>query len=243
MAFTQTETDAESVPESLLHAHALSSMDWRKAQLQDPTLKVIIHNLEVGSRVSAQQTKIDRRYLKEWGKYYLSQDVLYRRGKLNGQQFQQLVHPLELRDSMFEALHDDLGHQGRDWTISLLKQRFYWPGIDAYVKEKVQNCDRYINRKAGQRNIAELVNITSTVPMEILCLDYLSLERSKDGVENILVITDHLTRYAQAISTTNQTARTTARVLFDNFGVHYGFPARLHGDQGQTFESKLIEEL
>ena len=46
------------------------------------------------------------------------------------------VLPLELRDSMFEALHDDLGHQGRDRTTSLLKQRLYWPGIDAYVKGK-----------------------------------------------------------------------------------------------------------
>ena len=242
LAFTQTDTDAEHIPESLLHAHALSSMDWRKAQQQDPTLKIIIDNLEVGSRVSAQQTQIDRRYLKEWEKYYLSQDVLYRRGELNGQQFQQLVLPLELRDSVFEVLHDDLGHQGRDQTTSLLKQRFYWPGIDAYMKEKIQNCDRCIKRKAGQRNTAELENITSTAPKEILCLDYLSLERCKGGVENILVIMDHFTRYAQAIRTTNQTAKTTA-FAFDNFVVHYGFPARLHSDQGQIFVSKLIEKL
>ena len=94
LAFTQTDKDAESVPESLLHAHALSSMDWRKAQRQNPTLKVIIDNLEVGSRVSAQQIQIDRRYLKEWENYYLSQDVLYRRGELNGQQFQQICPPL-----------------------------------------------------------------------------------------------------------------------------------------------------
>ena len=77
--------------------------------------------------------------------------------------------------------------------------------------------------------------------MEIL--DYLSLERSKGGVENILVITDHFSKYAQDLPITNQIARTTARVLFDNFVVHYGFPARLHSDQVQTFESKLIEEL
>ena len=76
--------------------------------------------------------------------------------------FNKFVLPLELRDSVFEALHDDLGHQGRDRTTSLLKQRFYWPGIDAYVKENVQNCDHCIKRKAGQRNTAELVNIKST---------------------------------------------------------------------------------
>jgi hypothetical protein len=39
-------------------------------------------------------------------------------------------------------------------------------------------------------------------------MDYLSLERSKSGYENILVITDHFTRYAIAIPTRNQTAKT-----------------------------------
>ncbi|KAH3747333.1 hypothetical protein DPMN_181758 [Dreissena polymorpha] len=39
--------------------------------------------------------------------------------------------------------------------------------------------------------------------MEMVCLDFLSLERSKGGYENILVITDHFSRYAQAFPITN----------------------------------------
>ncbi|MEW8544647.1 MAG: DDE-type integrase/transposase/recombinase [Candidatus Thiodiazotropha sp.] len=79
--------------------------------------------------------------------------------------------------------------------------------------------------------------------MQVVCIDYLSLERSKGGYENILVITDHFTRFAQAIPTKNQTAHTTARVLYDNFFIHYGFPEKLHSDQGADFESKLIKNL
>ena len=79
--------------------------------------------------------------------------------------------------------------------------------------------------------------------MELVCIDYLSLETSKGGFENILVITDHFTRYAQAIPTKNQTARTTARVLFDSFFVHYGFPTTLHSDKAQNFESRVIRHL
>ena len=118
--------------------------------------------------------------------------------------------PITYRDDIFKALHYDLGHQGRDRTTSLIKQRFFWPGIDAFVAEQVRQCNRCILRKANPGISANLVSIESTAQMEIVCLDYLSLERSKGGIENVLVITDHFSRYAQAIPTKNQTAKTTA---------------------------------
>ena len=184
----------------------------------------------------------DKRYLKEWDKLLISNGVLHRKVVLNGQDFMQLVLPPVFREDIFTALHDDLGHQGRDRTMSLIKQRCFWPGMDTYIKNKVASCGRCIRRKTGSDR-AELVSITSTAPMEIVCLDFLSIERSKGGFEKVLVIIDHFSRYAQAIPTRNETAKTTARVLFDHFIVHYGFPARIHSDQGANFESNLIKEL
>ena len=74
-------------------------------------------------------------------------------------------------------------------------------------------------------------------------MDYLMLKMSKGGFQHVLVITDHFTRFAMAIPTNNQTARTTADALWRNFRLHYGFPVRLHSDQGANFSSKIIKEL
>ena len=73
-------------------------------------------------------------------------------------------------------------------------------------------------------------------------MDVLSLEPAKGGIENVLVITDHFTRLAHDIPTRNQTAKTTAQALY-NFFLTYGFPLKLHSDQGRNFESQTIKEL
>ena len=43
--------------------------------------------------------------------------------------------------------------------------------------------------------------------------------------------------------TRNQTDYTAARVLFETYFVHYGFPSKLHSDKGAKFESKTIKKL
>ena len=74
-------------------------------------------------------------------------------------------------------------------------------------------------------------------------MDFLGLEKSKGGHENILVITDHFTKFAVSVPTRNQTAKTTADAFFHHWIVYFGFPQRLHTDQGSNFESKLMKEV
>jgi hypothetical protein len=77
--------------------------------------------------------------------------------------------------------------------------RFVWYGMTRDVESWITNCNRCIRRKKPPNEKAALINIESSQPLELVCIDYLSLERSKGGYESILVITDHFTRYAIAI--------------------------------------------
>lgn len=74
-------------------------------------------------------------------------------------------------------------------------------------------------------------------------MDFLTLEPDSSNTKDILVITDHFTKYAVAIPTQNQKAQTVAKRLWDNFFVHYGFPEGQLSDQGPDFESCRIQEL
>ena len=81
--------------------------------------------------------------------------------------------------------------------------------------------------------------------MELIQLDFLTLggEGGDAKSTNILVITDHFTKYAEAYITPKQTAIVVAHTLWENFLVHYGWPEKILIDQGKSFENNLFQEL
>ena len=79
--------------------------------------------------------------------------------------------------------------------------------------------------------------------MGLVHMDFLSIEPAKGNIENVLVITDHFTRYAQAFPSRTQTAQATTKLLWENLIRNYGFPEKFLSDQGRNFESELISEL
>ena len=132
----------------------------------------------------------------------------------------QLVPPKIYITTVLQGLHNDVGHPGRDRTLFLIRERFYWPRMTADIKRWTSECHRCLRRKSPTNNRAPLVNIVTTYPFELVRMDYLTLEPAK-GIGNVLVITDHFTKYALAIATMNQTTKTTAEVLHDSFITYF----------------------
>ena len=108
----------------------------------------------------------------------------------------------------------------------------------------MSNC-RCCKQFEAKPQIPGMQPIICTEPMELVYIDYVGMEvtvstQEKPVVKSVLVIIDHFTRYVQAYVTRNQTARTTARVLYNEYFSVFGFPQRLMSDQGTGFTSKVI---
>lgn len=110
------------------------------------------------------------------------------------------------------------------------------------IERHVQICERSTRRKTTPGR-TPVVNIQTSQPQELVCMDVLTLEQSKGGRQHILVVTDHFTRYAQAYQTRTMTAKTTAAVFFHNCVVHYGLPVHIHSDHDDNFEGALMKEM
>lgn len=217
---------------------------WRDLQLQDPVLQQLLPAVAAGMKPDSKDCQPEiKSYLKQWDKLTVTDGVLYRTRENpdTEEQTHQLVLPTSEREQALAGLHDEVGHLGRERTLQLVRARYYWPRMTEDVKVKVRTCPFCVRRKSTSHR-APLVNIVTTQPMELVCIDFLSLEPSAGGIENLLVMTDHHTRLAYAISTRNQTAKTTAQALY-SFFLHYGFPLKLHSDNGKNFTSKTIKEL
>ena len=80
--------------------------------------------------------------------------------------------------------------------------------------------------------------------MEPVHIDFLTVGCPESERQiNLMVVTNHFTRYTQAYVTPNQTAPVVAKTLWEQFLTHYGWPSKILTDQGKSFENNLFREL
>ena len=224
----------------------MTSLEWSQAQMQDPAISQIIQAIQTKTldtlKYNQDMSSDLKAFLRIMKQFKLKQDILYRKTQVNDKARLQLVLPLSYRPKAMAGCHDLVGHLGQDRVLELLRDRFYWPGMHMDVASYINSCPRCIRRKT-QPDTAPLQNIEATQPLELIHLDYLQIEPSKGNIENVLIVTDHFTRYAQAYPSKTQTAFATAKLLCNNFIIHYGFPNKIISDQGCNFESELLANL
>ena len=86
-------------------------------------------------------------------------------------------------------------------------------------------------------------SIIANGPLDLLCVDFTTMDPSRDSKENVLLLTDAFSKFIQTFVTPNQKALTVAKMIVDKWSYIYGIPLRIHSDKGQSFENAILEHL
>ena len=138
--------------------------------------------------------------------------------------------------------HKDYGHLGMDRVLILLQEQYFWPKMSEDIRKYIRQCDRCVRFKKKKEQ-TELYPITATYPLELVHLDFVSIGGKDDKMKNVLVVTDHFTRYAQCYIMKNQTALTVATELVNRYFTTYRWLDKILTDRGTSFENELFHNI
>ena len=221
----------------------------KEAQEEDVDISKTICYVKSGKKpMLAQIRKVKsrpvQRYLHQFDRLVFRQGVLHRVYEQDGAKYHQLILPIEFSAQAMELLHDQQGHQAVECMLQLVHERFYWSTLLHDVTSWVKIC-KWCQTAKGPYVDPDPApgSIVANNPMDLLCIDFIKVDPSKDGKENVLVMTDAFSKFSMAVVMPNQQAKTVAKALVDKWFYVYGIPTRIHSDQGKSFDNKIIEQL
>ena len=238
-----------TVNESVIRSDLqLSKFQWRQDQRNDFSLKRLIELCESGRLMNYNTTKEDPADLKSMIRlrkdFFMEGGLLYRKAsfKATGKQVDQFMMPQQFCKRTVRVCHEDYGHLGMDRVQILLQERFYCPKMSEDARTLIRSCEHCMHFKTTPQH-DKMYPITATYPLELVHLDFLSIGGKEDVLKNVLVVTDHFTRYAQCYVTSNQLAFTVAKTLVDKYFTNYGWSDKILTDRGSSFENLLFKDI
>ena len=220
--------------------------DWHNLQEADDAIaytKDFILSKKDKSTIDHEQLTTDTNGLiKHVDHLTIENDLLYYRDT-DGSNLR-LVVPSRIQNKITNLYHS-LRHIGAKKVLLLLKQRFFWNHMKLTTTCVVASCERcQVSKTTQHKNKGPLQHIeTPSEPMYQLSLDYLQIDTRANTKLKILTVIDEFTKFGWALIVNSENARVTAEKLYRELYTKFGIPSIIHSDRGQTFLSKIIEQL
>ena len=145
---------------------------------------------------------------------------------------------------ILQKMHEEAcgGHFSHDIMLrKILLTGFTWPSIHKDIHEWCKSCDAC--QKAGRRQLqaGPLHPIVVFAPFEKWGIDAVGpLPRTQSGKEFILVATDYMTKWVEAIATSSIKARDVAQFIYRNICTRFGVPLEIVSDHGPSFRGEVL---
>ena len=222
----------------------VSKEELKQAQQSDPVVGPVYRAVVAGSKPGKKEWlefgSLSRVLMRSFGKLKVKDGVLCR----DTVNFKQIVLPQCYYNLVYEELHQKMGHVGVEKVCDLAQRRFYWPRMCDDIKNFIQKkCKCVANKQPNVKEKAPLQSIAAQYPFQMISIDYIELDRCKGGFKYGLVAVDHFTRFCQFYATRTKSSQAAAQKIFNDFILQWGFPSRIHHDQGGEFNSGLFKEL
>ena len=183
--------------------------DLLRAQRNDRMTSNLKRWIENGSPDKGDLEEDSNRILRQYfmqkeGRLYLNKDgivackrrdedkVLYK--------YNAIVLPQLYQTELLLGSHDQMGHQGIDKVYQRILKRFEWPGMKKVCEKWVTACLSCQQVKDPRKLQFTLQSIESSEFNEVVQIDHQNICMTDSGYNQVLVMIDHFTKYAEAVA-------------------------------------------
>ena len=152
-----------------------------------------------------------------------------------------------IREDLFRAAHDSLGHFGAEKSYANLRSAYYWPRMRTELEEAyVPGCD------ACQRNKSSTCRPAGPLhPLPVpdgrgdsVAIDFIGPLPEDEGFDCIVTMTDRLGADIRVVPTrTDISAEDFAGLFFDHWYCENGLPLEFISDRDKLFVSRFWRRL
>ena len=157
--------------------------------------------------------------------------------------YNSIVLPQLYQTELLFRSHDQMGHQGVDKVYNRIQKRFEWPGLKKASEKWISACLSCQQAKDPRKLRFPLQSIESSGFNEVVQIDHQKICMTATGYNQVLVMIDHFTKYAEAAPCMTASAEETCDHLINVWIARHGCPVTFQSDNGKAFVGDLTKEL